>query len=110
MARRAGSLSGGEQQQLALARAVASRPRLLLVDELSLGLAPMAVDHAFGVLRELADGGMAVLVVEQFAPLALDVADRAAVLRQGRVVVSGKAADLAADPEALQAAYLGSVP
>jgi len=108
LGRRAALLSGGEQQQLALARAVASRPRLLLVDELSLGLAHLTVRQALQTLRELADDGMAVLLVEQFAPLALGVADRAIVLHRGRVVSSGSAADLAADPEALEAAYLGS--
>ncbi len=108
VSRRGGLLSGGEQQQLALARAVAARPHLLLVDELSLGLAPVAVGHCLTVLRELANEGVAVLMVEQFAPLALEVADRAYVLHRGRVVLSGDAADLASRPEALESAYLGS--
>ncbi len=110
LGRRGRLLSGGEQQQASLGRAIAARPRLLLVDELSVGLAPAAVNGALAVLRGLADDGMAVLVVEQFASLALSVADRAYVLHQGRVALAGTAATLAAAPEALEAAYLGSRP
>jgi branched-chain amino acid transport system ATP-binding protein len=108
LGRRGRLLSGGEQQQLSLGRAIASRPRLLLVDELSLGLAPDAVSHALGVLRAMADDGVAVLLVEQFASLALTVADRAYVLHRGRVALTGRASELAARPEALEAAYLGT--
>jgi len=105
--RRAGLLSGGEQQMVALARALAGDPKLLLVDELSLGLAPLVTKRLLAMLRVAADHGVAVLFVEQHTGAALAVADRAIVLRQGRVALTGSAAHLQADSEGLESAYLG---
>ncbi|MCA1692364.1 MAG: ATP-binding cassette domain-containing protein [Acidimicrobiales bacterium] len=105
--RRAGDLSGGEQQILALARALAAQPRVLMVDELSLGLAPRAAAGALAAVRQAADAGAGVLLVEQHPRLALGIADRALVMARGRVVFSGTAAELAGRPEVLEAAYLG---
>ncbi|MCZ7525369.1 MAG: ATP-binding cassette domain-containing protein [Acidimicrobiia bacterium] len=104
--RRAGLLSGGEQQILTLARALAAEPRLLLADELSLGLAPMVVDRLLACVREAADRGVGVLLVEQRARDALDVADRVYVLRQGAVQLEAEAADLAGRFDDLERAYL----
>lgn len=102
----AGTLSGGEQQMLGVARALMSSPRLLLVDELSLGLAPMIVSQLFDILRDVNRDGTAVLLVEQFVHMALGNSDRAYVLAKGEVVLSGASKDLLDDPD-LIASYLG---
>ena len=102
----AGTLSGGEQQMLAIARALMSRPRLLLLDEPSLGLAPLIVRGIFSIIRELRSTGMTILLVEQNATLALQQADRGYVLEAGRVTISGPAAELLTD-ERVRQAYLG---
>jgi len=106
--RPAGLLSGGEQQMLVLARALCRRPRLLMIDELSLGLAPVIVTRLLAAVRALASRGVAVLVVEQFAKLALPIADDVYVLDRGRIGYAGPAADLLGHPEILERAYLGS--
>ncbi len=102
----AGTLSGGEQQMLAIGRALLSRPRLLLLDEPSMGLAPLLVDRIFEVIRRVSAEGVTMLLVEQNANLALEVASRAYVLENGEVSISGSAADLLGNPK-VQAAYLG---
>jgi branched-chain amino acid transport system ATP-binding protein len=103
----AGSLSGGEQQMLAIGRALMSRPRLLLLDEPSLGLAPLIIQGLFGRFNELnKEEGVTMFIVEQNANLALDIADRAYVLEAGRIVLSGSAAELRAN-DAVRRAYLG---
>ncbi len=103
----AGSLSGGEQQMLAVARALMSRPRLLLLDEPSLGLAPIIIRDLFAKFDELNElEGVTMFVVEQNANVALDIADRAYVLEAGRIVLTGQAVDLRAD-DAVRRAYLG---
>jgi len=103
----AGSLSGGEQQMLAIARGMMARPRLLMLDEPSLGLAPLLVREIFRIIPRLTAEGTAVLLVEQNARMALQCAAHAYVLQTGRVVLSGPAADLLATPE-VQRAYLGA--
>jgi branched-chain amino acid transport system ATP-binding protein len=108
MGRKAGVLSGGEQQMLAVGRALVGRPRLLLVDEMSLGLAPIIVERLLPILRRVADEmGTGVLFVEQHVPLALEVADKAYVLSHGRLVLEGAAERLRGQPELLRASYLG---
>lgn len=103
----AGTLSGGEQQMLVVARALMSRPRLLLLDEPSLGLAPTIVGRIFDMIAELKDSGLTMLLVEQNASMALGVADRAYVMRLGKIAADGTAADIAAASD-LKALYLGS--
>jgi branched-chain amino acid transport system ATP-binding protein len=102
----AGSLSGGEQQMLAIARGLQTRPKLLIIDELSLGLAPKILDMLFPVLLDLNARGLSILLVEQMANLALSVAHRAYVMENGRVIADGEAKALAKDPRVM-AAYLG---
>jgi branched-chain amino acid transport system ATP-binding protein len=107
LGRRCGLLSGGQQQMLALAKAMLGGPRLLLIDEMSLGLAPLVVKRLLPTIRSLADQGVGVLLVEQHIDLALSVADRALVLHHGRVAATGAAAELRADPGAVEQAYFG---
>ena len=105
---RAGLLSGGEQQMLAIARGLMGKPQLLLLDEPSLGLAPAIIGELFATLAELRDHGITILLVDQMAALALQVADRGYVLESGRIVRADTAMALAKDP-ALEAAYLGGL-
>jgi branched-chain amino acid transport system ATP-binding protein len=107
--RRVGFLSGGEQQMLAIATALLAAPKVLMVDEMSLGLAPKIVQDMLPAIRDLARAeGIAVLLVEQHVELALAVSDRAVVLNHGRVVLAGDAADLLAGRDRLEAAYFGA--
>ena len=103
---RAGTLSGGEQQMLAMGRALMSKPRIILMDEPSMGLSPIFVNEIFNIIKEVSEGGTTVLLVEQNAKKALSIADRAYVLETGNITLSGKAEDLLND-ESVQKAYLG---
>lgn len=104
-----GTLSGGEQQMLAIGRALMSEPRLLLLDEPSMGLAPLVVDTIMETIKTLRANRLGILLVEQFAHTALDVADRAYVLRSGRVVLEGSSVELSRDARLIES-YLGSAP
>ena len=102
----AGTLSGGEQQMLAMGRALMSNPKLLMLDEPSMGLAPILVEQIFDIIRRLHQKGTTILLVEQNAQMALSVADRGYVLETGRVTLTGQGGELLAD-EAVKKAYLG---
>ncbi|MCL6581780.1 MAG: ABC transporter ATP-binding protein [Firmicutes bacterium] len=104
----AGTLSGGEQQMLAMGRALMARPRLLLLDEPSMGLSPILVEEIFAIIRDINAAGTTVLLVEQNAAMALSIADRAYVLETGRILFQGTAEEVKADPR-VRAAYLGDV-
>jgi branched-chain amino acid transport system ATP-binding protein len=102
----AGTLSGGEQQMVAMGRALMARPKLMLMDEPSMGLAPILVERSFEIIKQVHDSGVAMLIVEQNANVSLSIADRGYVLSTGRVVLEGKASDLIQHEE-LRKAYLG---
>jgi len=102
----AGTLSGGEQQMLAMGRALMSKPKIILMDEPSMGLSPILVSEIFDIIREISESGTTVLLVEQNAKKALAISDRAYVLETGKIVLEGKASDLAND-ESVKKAYLG---
>lgn len=102
----AGTLSGGEQQMLAMGRALMSKPKLLMLDEPSMGLAPILVQQIFDIIKELHESGTTILLVEQNAEMALEIADRAYVLESGRIKLSGSGAELAQSDE-IKKAYLG---
>ena len=102
----AGTLSGGEQQMLAMGRALMAKPRILLLDEPSMGLSPLFVGEVFKIIQEVSAAGTTVLLVEQNAKKALSIADRAYVLETGKIVKSGKASDLLND-DSIKKAYLG---
>jgi len=104
---RGGNLSGGEQQMLAIARALMAKPRMLLLDEPSLGLAPQMIDTVFDLIAGLREGGLTILLVEQNVALALEIADRATALANGEVVLTGTAKELAAS-DLVRQAYLGA--
>jgi branched-chain amino acid transport system ATP-binding protein len=105
---RGGTLSGGEQQMLAIGRAIMTRPKVLLLDEPSLGLSPILIQQIFGIIREINAQGTTILLVEQNALQALEVADRGYVLQTGRVILADSAAGLAANPD-VRRAYLGEI-
>lgn len=105
---RAGLLSGGEQQMLVIARALLTRPKVLMIDEMSAGLAPVVVTRLMQTIRRLADEGLAIVLVEQFAALALAIGNHAYVMRRGRIVYDGDCVALRQSPEKLHAFYLGA--
>ena len=102
-----GTLSGGEQQMLAMGRALMAKPKLIMLDEPSMGLAPLLVDLIFDIIKDLHKNGSTILLVEQNAQAALSIADRAYVLETGKIVKTGKGADLISDPD-IKKAYLGA--
>ena len=104
----AGSLSGGQQQMVAIAQALVLSPQFLLIGEMSLGLAPVIIDRLIGVIRDLRAKGIGILLIEQFTQLALDVADRCYALSQGEVKFAGNLAQLKSDASILERAYLGA--
>jgi ABC-type branched-subunit amino acid transport system ATPase component len=106
MNRRAGLCSGGEQQMLSLARALARHPKVLLADELSLGLAPLVVTNLLKAVRDAANSGVGVLLVEQHVRQALDIADRVYVMQRGRIALSGPVSEVAGQLDKIEAAYL----
>lgn len=105
---KAGSLSGGQQQMLVLGQALVGKPKVILADEMSLGLAPLIVNRLLDVVRSLAKQGTAILLIEQFTHLALGISDRAYVMDRGRVTFSGTPAEVEADPSILHEAYLAA--
>jgi len=102
-----GTLSGGEQQMLAMGRGLMAQPKVLLLDEPSMGLAPILVEEIFDIIAEIHEQGVSILLVEQNAAMALSVADRAYVLETGRIVLEGPAQEVLQNPD-VQAAYLGA--
>ena len=102
-----GTLSGGEQQMLAMGRALMAKPKLIMLDEPSMGLAPLLVDLIFDIIKDLHKNGSTILLVEQNAQAALSIADRAYVLETGKIVKTGKGKDLISDPD-IKKAYLGA--
>jgi len=108
LSQKAGTLSGGEQQMVAVGRALMARPKVLLMDEPSMGLAPVLVAQNFEIIQQINEAGTTVFVVEQNANMALSIADRGYVLQTGQIVLSGTAQSLLANPE-MRTAYLGEV-